>query len=446
MPSLKANFLAPTLLTAPPRLMPQPTTASRPVMASFLAATIGYSLYYVCRMSFSVVKSPLIGEGVLSEVQLGIIGSALFYSYAVGKLVNGFLADRVDIRRFASVGLFISAAINLILGFHAGFFLFFTLWLINGWSQSMGAGCFVVGLTRLFPARVRGTYYGMWSASHNIGEGLTFIVTAIAVSHLGWRYGWWLSGLLGLGGALLIWVFFRTTPPQTTMAAFSPETAEALPDPAEAKAARDRLLRNPTVWLIALASLLMYVSRYSINSWGIFFLENAKGYSIERGSMIISISSVCGVVGTVASGWLSDRFFRGERGVPTVLAGAMNALAIALFLLAPPQMVALSVASMVLFGVSIGALICYLGGLMAVDVAGKGAAGAALGIVGMASYAGAGTQDLISGFLIGSHKTSIGGPTTYNFLPASIFWVGSAVLCLLVSVTAWRTSRKVRPT
>ena len=52
---------------------------------------------------------------------------------------------------------------------------------------------------------------------------------------------------------------------------------------------------------------------------------------------------------------------------------------------------------MVLFGLSIGVLICFLGGLMATDIAPKKASGAALGIVGIASYIGAGVQDILSG-------------------------------------------------
>ena len=40
--------------------------------------------------------------------------------------------------------------------------------------------------------------------------------------------------------------------------------------------------------------------------------------------------------------------------------------------------------SMVLFGTAIGVLLCFLGGLMAVDIAPRNASGAALGIVGIA--------------------------------------------------------------
>ena len=44
---------------------------------TFWGVTVAYSLYYVCRMSLSVVKQPLIDEGVLTAGELGLIGSAL---------------------------------------------------------------------------------------------------------------------------------------------------------------------------------------------------------------------------------------------------------------------------------------------------------------------------------------------------------------------------------
>lgn len=74
-------------------------------LQTFITATLGYGIYYVCRLSLNVVKKPIVDEGILSETELGIIGSALFITYAIGKLVNGFLADRANIRRFMSLGL-----------------------------------------------------------------------------------------------------------------------------------------------------------------------------------------------------------------------------------------------------------------------------------------------------------------------------------------------------
>ena len=62
------------------------------------------------------------------------------------------------------------------------------------------------------------------------------------------------------------------------------------------------------------------------------------------------------------------------------------------------------VTAMILFGTSIGVLLCFLGGLMAVDIAPRNASGAALGVVGIASYIGAGLQDVMSGVLIEGNK------------------------------------------
>ena len=83
---------------------------------TFWGATIAYSLYYVCRLSLSVVKQPVIDSGLLSAGQLGIIGSALLFVYAVGKFMNGFIADYCNIRRFMATGLAVSAVINLVMG------------------------------------------------------------------------------------------------------------------------------------------------------------------------------------------------------------------------------------------------------------------------------------------------------------------------------------------
>lgn len=62
--------------------------------ATFLSATAGYGIYYVCRLSLNVVKKPIVEEGIFSETELGIIGAVLFFTYAIGKFTNGFLADR----------------------------------------------------------------------------------------------------------------------------------------------------------------------------------------------------------------------------------------------------------------------------------------------------------------------------------------------------------------
>ena len=83
---------------------------------TFWGVTGAYALYYVCRMAMSVVKQPLIDEGIFTAAQLGIIGSAFYFVYAFGKFTNGFIADYCNVRRFMATGLLISTVVNLLMG------------------------------------------------------------------------------------------------------------------------------------------------------------------------------------------------------------------------------------------------------------------------------------------------------------------------------------------
>lgn len=412
----------------------------------FLSATIGYGLYYVCRLSLNVIKKPIVDAGVLSEGELGMIGSGLFITYAVGKLCNGFLADRSNIRRFMSIGLLVTALINLILGFTTSFGFFLVLWALNGWAQSMGAAPCVVALSRWFGNKERGSFYGFWSSSHNIGEALTFIATSAIVATFGWQWGFKGAGLIGLVGFAIVALFMRDTPQSQGLPSIAEYKGDVAPETKSEESGKSvgelqkMVLKNPAIWMLALASAFMYISRYAVNSWGIFYLEAEKGYTNLEASAIISISSVCGIIGTISSGFVSDVLFKGKRNAPAVIFGLMNIVGLVLFMYGPKS---LDAVSMVIFGLAIGALICYLGGLMATDVAPKGASGAALGVVGIASYIGAAIQDAISGFAIQSGKTVGEGAAAYDFSSVAYFWVGAAVLSVICTVIVWiMASRK----
>ena len=144
---------------------------------TFWGVTAAYTLYYVCRMTLGVVKQPLIDGGILTAGQLGIIGSAFYFVYAVGKFANGFIADYCNIRRFMAVGIGISAAVNLLLGilgllngplgFGSAVMLvtFTLLWGINGWVQSMGSPPGTISLSRWFPLSSRGRFYSIFSST-----------------------------------------------------------------------------------------------------------------------------------------------------------------------------------------------------------------------------------------------------------------------------------------
>ena len=68
-----------------------------------LSITLGYAMYYVVRQGYAVVKKPLLEAKIFDAAQIGAIGSVFFMTYMIGKCVNGFLADRLNIKRFLAL-------------------------------------------------------------------------------------------------------------------------------------------------------------------------------------------------------------------------------------------------------------------------------------------------------------------------------------------------------
>ncbi len=389
-----------------------------------VSMTLGYAIFYVCRLSFSTTKKSMIDGGWYTAKELGVVGSAMLVAYAFGKFAHGFLADRANIRRYMGFGLFVSALMNFTVGWYVPAFVLIGLWFVNGFMQACGATCSIVGISRWYRKRERGTFYGIFSMSNNFGEALSYLLTSFVMvwagkwfdadpqmvdGHLGtgaaWRSGFWGAAFLGVVGVMLLSKFFHDSPESEGLPSV-PEWAHEPPDAVEKAAAGDvkkgqmLALKNWAIWMIAIGGGLYAMTRWAIIDWGMFFLQVKKGYTSTTAAMIITINSIVGGFSSAACGYITDRFFHGKRDGFVFIAGLMNITSLSILMFGPAGCVWLDVFAMVLFGLACGILLTFLGGLMAVDLAPRIATGAALGIAGMGSYIGSGIQSVFSGCLI----------------------------------------------
>jgi len=410
-----------------------------------ISLILGYGFFYTCRLGLSVAKKPILDAGVLSVSEMGIIGSVLLYVYAVGKFTNGVLSDRANIKRFMSTALFLSAIVNIIFGLTDLFIIFVILWGLNGWFQSIGSAPSVVSICQWYSNKERGTRYGIWAGAHNIGEGLTFVVTAFLVSMFGWRAGFIGPGIICIFVALALYNALADRPQTYGL----PHVADYKHDYSAGKPLKENVgklqrmvLKNPYVWILGLSSALMYVARYAINNWAILFLQESKHYELIDASYVMGAYPVMGFIGASFSGFLSDKLFNSKRNIPTLFYGIIETAGVILLFITPPGNVWLDTIAMGMFGFGIGGLIVFLSGLIAVDITPKVTAGTVKGLIGMFSYIGAATQDWISGFLLESSKIIIEGKTIYNFDGTFYFWIGASILSMLLALTVWNVKPK----
>ena len=430
---------------------------------TFWGATAAYSLFYLCRLSMGVVKKPLIDEGLFSAAELGVIASAFYFVYAIGKFVNGFIADYCNVRRYMATGLAISSVINLLMGLigiahgytdfppYAVYLIFVVLWGINGWVLSMGSPSGIVSLSRWFPQSRRGTYYSIFCSTPYIGEALSMIITGSIVAAFGWEYGFIASAFGGFIGVGIILMLVSDTPQSKGLPSIQEISGEEIRqvDRMPVRDIQRYVLRHPAIWIIAVSCAFINLVKYGLMEWGVLYLQGAREYSLEAASWIIGFSAVFAIMGTVGAGWLSDTVFKGDRVKPALISGFISLAALALFLLVDgSKWVMASFVSV--FSLAVGVLYCIVSGLMAIDIVPRKATGAALGIVGISSYMTIGIQNIVSGQLIDRFSEDIvkvvdgvaQTVTQYNFVPVAVFWLSAVLISFMLPVLNWQRLKR----
>jgi OPA family sugar phosphate sensor protein UhpC-like MFS transporter len=287
--------------------------------------------------------------------------------------------------------------------------------------------------------------YGIWSTAHAIGEGLTFVGVAGFVTLWGWRAGFWGPGVLCIVVAGALYIFMQDRP-QTMglppVADWRNDHSGSSGEAAEAKestwAIQRTILKIPAIWVLALASASIYVTRYAINSWGVLYLQEAKGYTLMQAGSVISVNTIAGILGALAFGFTSDKVFNARRPPTNVIFAVMEIVGLLMVFFGPPGQPLFMTVAFFIYGFGLTGLVTSLGGLFALDIAPKRAAGAAMGFIGVFSYIGAALQDQISGHLIENGVTIVDGVRHYDFSAAISFWIGMSVVSFILATSLWR--------
>ena len=408
------------------------------VLASIIVL---YGFGYTCRLALSVVKKPLIDSGLFSIGDLGLVGSAYFYGYALGKFFNGFFADYANVRRFFTFGLITSGLINVSMGLNQSLLLWVVFWFLNGWVQGIGAPSCAIALTNWFSPKERGRYYGIWSTAHSIGEGLTFIGSAALVNYFSWRAGFIGPGILLIIITIVGYKYLQESPKSLGLPSVGSwkkelDTKPLLKNFNEVMNNQLMIIKYPSIWILGLASSTMYITRYAINSWGILYLQEIRGYSLIEAGSIIGLNTFTGIIGCVAYGFISDKYFDARRPPVTLMFGLVEIASLFLIFFGPESTVVLIIAFLI-YGFTLSGLLAVLGGLFAIDIAPKNISGAAMGFIGLFSYIGAGIQEKISSLLIKTPETDNTSAALYSFDDAILFWIFASVVSFLLSLTLW---------
>lgn len=364
---------------------------------TFIGMYVGYVFYYFTRNSYNSIQPLLMSDLGLTKGDLGILGSIIALAYGMSKFVSGVVADRSNPRVFMAVGLMLTGVFNILFSSSSSVLWFAVFWGLNGWFQGWGWPPCAKLLTHWYSQKERGTWWGMWNSSHNLGAALIPIAVGFIAQFFGWRYGMLVPGVVCIGVGFFLLYCLRDTPNSLGLPSIEqykndfPEHQRGQKDDISV---RDLLfkfvLTNRYIWILAIAYFFVYVVRGAISQWSPLFLMETRGYSLVVANTGILWFEVGGLIGNFVAGWASDKIFAGGRGPVNVLFSLGVIGAIAALWMAPIGYVMLDYALLFMVGFLIFGPQMLIG-IVAAEVSHKKAAGSATGFIGWVAYLGSAT-------------------------------------------------------
>lgn len=373
---------------------------------------IGYAFYYFTRKSFTFAMPGLIQDLGFDKSQLGILGSILSITYGISKFASGIIGDRTNPRYMMAIGLILTGICNICFGLSSSIFFFALFWGLNGWFQGFGWPPCARFLTQWYSHSERGSWWSTWNVSHNVGGFLIPWVAGVALQYFGWRYAMYIPGILCILVGFFLINRLRDTPQSLGLPPIEKyrndyidkiETEDGEKELSSKQILIDFVLKNPYIWLLAVAYFFVYAVRTGINDWTALFLVESKGYSSIGANGCVSLFEVGGFFGSLAAGWSSDRLFLARRGPVNVLFSVGMLIFIGLFWMVPVGYTLLDSISMFCIGFAIFGPQMMIG-LAAAELSHKKAAATSTGFVGFFAYIGA----AFAGYPLGSISQLLG--------------------------------------
>ena len=280
--------------------------------------SVNFGILFLDRNALGFLIDFVKKDIALDNAQIGLLSSALAFSWAISGFLLGRWSDSLGKRKIilivATIGYSICSVAS---SFAASFVMLLAARLLMGLAEG---GVLPVSqalvMTSVGPER-RGLAMGAMqnSGSQLIGGFLAPIVlTAVALTY-GWRNAFLLAGIPGLVcAALMVWIVRE---PPTSLDAPSEQQ----------RMSTWQALRHRNIWVCAIMAVLMVSMFLICLTFMKLFLVEIRGFETTFAANLLAVLGLSAVVGSFVVPGLSDRYGRRPIMILTPLLGVLLPLA-----------------------------------------------------------------------------------------------------------------------
>lgn len=267
--------------------------------AAFLPIAVLFAInvlnFYDRNVAGALVE-PMRREFHLNDTQIGFIGSAFIWLYAIIGVPIGRIADSASRKKLLAWGIVIWTALTASTAFASSYALLVFTRLGVGVGEAACAPTATSWLGDICPPAKRSRALALFMLAVPIGGALSFFFSGPVAQAYGWRAAMVLAAAPAL---LLVPVLLTLQEPERG-------ASEIVRKPLERKPMWD-VLRIPTLWWIIASGALLNFNLYAIGTFLPAFLSRVHHLSLASSGVATGVVyAVGGIGGALLAGYLGD--------------------------------------------------------------------------------------------------------------------------------------------
>ena len=245
------------------------------------------------------LAEPVRKEFHLNDTQIGLLGSAFIWLYALVGVPLGNFADRASRKKILAAGMVVWSVLTASTALAATYAMLLFTRLGFAVGEAAVAPTATSWIGDLFPASKRAAPLALFMIGVPIGGACAYFFSGPIAQTYGWRTAMVVAAAPAL---LLVPLLLGLREPQRGAA----EThREASPT---GFAAMLTVARVPTLWWIIASGALLNFNMYALGTFVPAFLSRIHGVSLARSGIDTGITyAIGGIAGSLLAGWLGDR-------------------------------------------------------------------------------------------------------------------------------------------
>ena len=278
---------------------------------------LGGVVNYLDRSTLSVANTTIAGEFGLNAFEMGLLLSAFSWPYAIANLPAGYLVDKFGPKRMFAFAAGAWSLVSMVTAAANSFGVLYALRVALGITESPFFTSALKVNERWFNKRERALPVALVNTGSQIANAIAPPLLTFLLLTMSWRGMFVIVGALGIVVAL-VWLRIYRDPTLSEQALITGAQAQEAIASTAPKVGWGRLLQQRNTWFMVLGAFGIFYTVWVYLTWLPSYLQTARGFSLAQSGWLASLPFLCGIIGVVFGGWLSNRLV--SRGVNTVRA------------------------------------------------------------------------------------------------------------------------------